>query len=433
MHDGLHAVRIVIVPVLLGYLDLGSDLFTAVSYYKLGHWILFGLALFFALAPTIITSLFFLSDSSWVRRVLVATQLSLLWEAWETVEGEDYSDILALMRVIEPLFESTPQLMLQLYALLVLWIETSSSRSRLFWRLFSVCVSALSLAYAATDVCSVERLLYVSGGGDGSMRCRVCLCCPSLTGLVFSRVPGEGSSPLKGLCKVHPHTHVWLCFVYHVLEIGSRFVSLTMLALVLRWWFIFVLPYLWGSRCLIVWITGMKSGDQVAHDSARKSLKDFGFRVRLVAMSFLDSGMEGPAAYASGLVLTLAEFIACLMIYRLYRDDDLTSSVRLVLYVAAVGCMVGKTCLALVAIFPLIEEDRNGSESIGASTLGRDDIITGESMGGSEVTVWKELKVEREVAPSEGGQRQPATHDVSTLAAGSASGDVKLGDSSEAV
>lgn len=62
---------------------------------------------------------------------------------------------------------------------------------------------------------------------------------------------------------MHPRSYVWLCFVYHILEIFSRFVSLSMLALVLREWFFLALPYLWGSRCLIVWMAALKSGGRV--------------------------------------------------------------------------------------------------------------------------------------------------------------------------
>lgn len=68
-------------------------------------------------------------------------------------------------------------------------------------------------------------------------------------------------------------------------------------------------------------------------------------------MPFLDSVMDETVAFVSGLVLTLVEFIACLVIYRLYRDGFITSRVRLVLNAVAVSCMAGKMCLALVAIF----------------------------------------------------------------------------------
>ncbi|CAN0298730.1 unnamed protein product, partial [Ectocarpus sp. 13 AM-2016] len=110
--------KILIVPVVLGYADLASDLYTAVSYYEANDFVWFGLGLFFALGPAIIVSLFFLSGVGWFRRFLVATQLSLLAEAWKTVDGGDYSPVLALVRVVEPLFESVPQLLLQLYAML---------------------------------------------------------------------------------------------------------------------------------------------------------------------------------------------------------------------------------------------------------------------------------------------------------------------------
>ncbi|CAN0374988.1 unnamed protein product, partial [Ectocarpus fasciculatus] len=163
----------------------------------------FGLGLFFALGPAVIVSLFFLSGVGWFRRFLVATQLSLLAEALKTVHGGDYSPVLALVRVVGPLFESVPQLLLQLYAMLRLWTETSSSSSRLAWRVVSVCISAASLAYAATDVSSVERLLNCGGGNDGE-RFRLGPRCSSLTGVVFSRVPAEGTSSLRGLGNVHP-------------------------------------------------------------------------------------------------------------------------------------------------------------------------------------------------------------------------------------
>lgn len=448
---GSHAIKILIVPVLLGYFDLGSDLYTAVSYYKSSHPMWFGLGLFFALGPAVIVSAVFLPRSKWYRRVLVATQLSLLFEALVTVVDEEYSDILALVRVIEPLFESVPQLLLQLYALLFLWVDTSSSPSRLVWRVVSVCISATSLAFAATDVCSVERFLH-KGEGVGVARSKVFPCCPSLTGLVFSRLPVQGSSPLNGVGNVHPRRHVWLCFVYHVLEIVSRFVSMSMLALVMRKWFFLVLPYLWGSRCLIVLMAALNAGDDVGYDTARKALKDFRFRVRLVAMPFLDSVLDGMVAYTAGLLVTLVEFTACLAIYRFYRHDDLPSRVGLVLYVVAIGCMVGKMCLALVAIYPLQDVGGRGAvvadESVAGSgatatkdagvalatssasgdTKVEDAVVTDESVVGSGATATKEAKVEREGAPLEGGQLQP-----STLATSTASGEVKVEDGLESV
>ena len=352
--SGNHAFKVVVLPVVLGYADLASDIYTAVSY-KSDHpvWCVLGLA--FALGPAVILSVFFLSkEVGHARRVYVATQLSLLFEARKTVEDKEYSPVLALVRVVEPLFESVPQLLLQLYAMLRLWTETTVSPTRLFWRVGSVCISTVSLAYAATDLSSVDRLVHQTGGdNDTAERFRLCPCLPSLTAVVFSRVPKRGTPlVLKGLGRIHPRNHVWLCFVYHVFEIVSRFVSLAMLLLVLRGWFFFVLPYLWISRVLLVWTAAWIEVRHGSLDAAHKAL-DFRFRVRLVAMPFLDSIVDGTVARGSALALTFVEFVLCVTIYRLYTRDDVSSTARQTLTLLASGCMVGKVLMALVVISSL--------------------------------------------------------------------------------
>lgn len=87
-----------------------------------------------------------------------------------------------------------------------------------------------------------------------------------------------------------------------------------------------------------------------------------------------------------------------MVIYRLYRDDELPSRVRLVLYVVAISCVVGKMCLALVVMFPLEEDvgDRGG-------------MVKGGAVAGLEVTAVKEAKIECGIAPSKGGQLEAAS------------------------
>lgn len=51
-------------------------------------------------------------------------------------------------------------------------------------------------------------------------------------------------------------------------------------------------------------MAALKSGDDAGYDTARKALKDFRFRVRMVVMPFLDSVMDGTVAFASGPALT---------------------------------------------------------------------------------------------------------------------------------
>ncbi|CAM9460953.1 unnamed protein product [Ectocarpus sp. 6 AP-2014] len=426
VRDPLHAFKILIVPVVLGYADLASDLYTAVSYYEARHFVWFGLGLVFALGPAVIMSSFCLSGIGWFRRFLVAAQLSLLAEALITLTKADYSPVLALVRVIEPLFESVPQLLLQLHAMLWLWTETSFTSSRLAWRVVSVCISAASLAYAATDVSSVERLLTCDGGKDGE-RFRLCPCFPSLTELVFSRVPAQGTSSLRGLGNVHPRSHVWLCLVYHVLEIVARFVPLAMLVLVVRGWFFFVLVYLWVSRALIVWMT------------AREVL-GFRFWVRLVAMPFLDSIMDETTAFGIGLGLTLVEFIVCMVIFHVYKHDDLPSRARLVLVTVASCCMVGKMCLALVAISPL-KVDGSYSESQGDGVLGdgRGSAVTDGSVADVEMSAIEDSKVDggveasvvSEPASPKGADGPSVTSALSTGSVVRGPGDVKLEDETD--
>ncbi|CAN0257943.1 unnamed protein product [Ectocarpus sp. 6 AP-2014] len=428
VNDAGHAVKILIVPVALGYLDLASDLYTAVSYYNSGHLFWFVLVVAFALGPAVIVSAFFLPEFTCGRRFLVATQLSLLLEAVFSAASRTYSPVLALVRVIEPLFESVPQLLLQLYAMLLLWSETSLSNSDLNGRVISVCISTVSLAYAATDVSSVERLLNTRLSGEGGTeRFRMCPDCPSVTALVFSRVPEKGVSRLAGrMGWVHPRTHVWFCFLYHVLEIVSRFVPLTMIALVLRKWFFLVLPYLWISRCLVVWAAAY-SGE---------ATMGFRFRVRIVAMPFIDSILDGTRAFGAGLVLTLVEFVACIVTYHLFSSDHLPSHARWTLTIISICCMVCKMRLALLAIIPLKANERGLQSQGAAAAQGADDVPGGGTdkhstgtrvigLDGREVDV-DELETAECGTPacSEETPSQPITSAMTTSA--SERGDAKV-------
>ncbi|CAN0029523.1 unnamed protein product [Ectocarpus fasciculatus] len=308
--------------------------------------------------------------------------------------------------------------------MLRLWPETSSSFSRLAWRVVSVCISVGSLAYAATDVSSVERLLTCGGEADGE-RFGFRPWCPSLTGVVFSRVPADGFSRLRGSGKMHPRSHVWLCFLYHILEIVARFVPLAMLVLVIDRWFVCVLVYLWISRGSMVWMT------------AREDL-GFRFRVRLVAMPFLDSIMDERTAFRRGLVLTLVEFVVCLVVYHVYKHDSLPARARLVLISVANSCMVGKMCLAWVAISPLKVDVDNSKKSVGGGIVRgeRGSAVTDGAVVGLEMSALEggnveggvEVTVASESASSKGAQLPPDIFAVSTSSVLYRPGDVKVED-----
>lgn len=251
-----------------------------------------------------------------------------------------------------------------------------------------------------------------------------------MTGVVFSRVPVQGTSSLRGLGNVHPRSHVWLCFVNHVLEIVARFVPLAMLVLVARGWFFFVLVYLWVSRGLIVWMT------------AREGL-GFRFWVKLVAMPFLDSIMDETTAFGIGLVLTLVEFIVCMMvIYHVYKHDDLPSRARLVLVTLASCCMVGKMCLAWVAISPLkVYGDYSENQGDGVLGDGRGSAVTDGSVADVGMSAIEDGKVEDgEEASVVSDPQSPKDADgpsvTSAVAMGSVvrgPGDVKLEDETDGV
>lgn len=368
------ALNIVILPVLFGYADLASDVHTALSYLMSGHLAWCVLGLLFALAPSVVVAVFFVRDIGW-RRILVAMQLGLIYEAFHTVKSPQYSPTLALLRVVGPLCESLPELLMQLYVMMMYW-ETTPSSTALACRVVSVCISTLSLAHAATDISSVEMLQTAPVHETSTVHG----CCTSLTEAAFSRVPAAGILELGWMGEVRVGSYVWFCFVYHLLEVVSRFVPLTLLALVMRGWFVLVLLYLWLSRCCVILGTVLISteddalrqgyraaaceGGKVAR---RRAAADFRFRVRMVAMPFLDSIMDGKAAFLVGLWLTLVESIVFIAVYHGYlHDRDLDTHVRRVFTAVAIGCMVGKMLLALVVIVPL-KADINAPASAGSS------------------------------------------------------------------
>lgn len=350
-----HAAMILVLPIVLGYADLASDLYTAASYLRSGrHW--WGaLGLTFSLGPSLIMAVFFVAHIGWVRRVLVAIQLSLIFEALSTAFTRKYSQTIALIRVVEPLFEAMPQLLLQSDAMLMLWSETSPSSNRL--RVLSVCISVASLAYAATDISSVEGIILQNKekapreDNEWSMYSLL----SRLTGVLFSRVPETGSSEVGWSVEMHPRAHVWLCFVYHILEIASRFIPLSLLALVMRSWFALVLIWLWLSRCLlllgIIWRSTPKENFV---EAIREMAASFRFRVRVVAMPFLDSIIDNRTVFGCGLILTSVEFAIFMFVYHVYpREHELTPNERMAITVAAVCCLAGKTAFALAVITPL--------------------------------------------------------------------------------
>ncbi|CAN0020203.1 unnamed protein product [Pylaiella littoralis] len=186
----------------------------------------FALGLTFVVGPALIAAIFFLAREDMWRRVSVALHLGLLVEALPSIDEEEYSHVLVSLRNVEPLYESVPQLMLQMYALLLEWDSDDSQWLPL--RLFSVMVSCSSLAYATTGLVAEHPLSRLS-----STTLLLITWCPRRTGLAFGTVPANGIVQVYR-SSLHSQNFVWAFLVYQVLEIGSRFIPLALLALVLR-------------------------------------------------------------------------------------------------------------------------------------------------------------------------------------------------------
>lgn len=415
----------VVVPLVVGYADLGTDVSTVISYYQVHMW-WFAIGLTFLVGPALVAAFFFLREEDLYRRVFVALHLGLLWEAIASVSDEKYSHVLVSLRVVEPLYESVPQLMLQLYALLLEWKSDSSHWSQwLPLRLLSIVVSCASLAYAATGLVAEQPMSELSqANGVGSA------WFPRLTGLVFGTVPASGRVKVYG-SHWHPQNFVWAFLVYQVLEIGSRFISLAILASVLREYFFLLLVWLLGSRFVIL---------HCSLGSGQEHLR-FRSQLRLVGVPFMDSVMDKRGSYDVGCALTTVEFFVCLIVGNTLSTDytgQAPDDVRRAWSSVAAVCMVGKLLLGCAIVRPFKESVSFGygqeQQAPGVpNTGGRGAVVADESVAGSGGTATKEAKVEREVAPLEGGQLQPAAHNVSTLATSTASGEVKVEDGLESV
>lgn len=326
-------------PLGLGYLDLGTDVSTVISYYQVHMW-WFALGLTFVVGPALVAAIFFLRDEDLFRRVFVALHLGLVFEAIVSMSKSSYSHVLVSLRVVEPLYESVPQLMLQIYALLFEWESDKSHWSQwLPLRILSIAVSCASLAYATTLLVAEQPLSGMSSPIDvGTARC------PSLTGLVFGTVPARGSVEVYR-SHWHPQNFVWAFLVYQVLEIGARFISLALLALVLRAYFFLVLLWLLISRFVIL---------KCSLGPGQEHLR-FRSQLRFVGMPFMDSVMDKADSYVLGCAVTTVEFLICVAIGNTVSTDHAGHApdhVRLAWSYLAVVCMAGKLILGWVIVWP---------------------------------------------------------------------------------
>ncbi|CAM9634688.1 unnamed protein product, partial [Pylaiella littoralis] len=326
----------VLFPLVVGYVDLGTDVAAVVSYYEAGHAWWFALGMVFIVGPALFAGCVVVRGTDNLvlfGRCCIVFHLGLLWEAFVSAVTSSYSHTLVTLKLVEALYESTPQLMLQFYVLLLEWGGEGAQWP--FWRIFSVVWSGFTLAYTTTGLVVEYPLSQRPPGAEGSTA-----RCPSLTSKIFSGVPTDGSVEVYG-SRWHPQNFVWAFLLYQWLEIGSRIVSLALLALVVRAYFFLVLSWLWISRSIIL-----------RHLRYRSQL-------RLVGMPFMDSIMDALKSYDVGCALTTVEFVIFASISNYFYENEegkAPDSVRRVwTYVAAV-CMVGKLALGFLVVRPFKRE-----------------------------------------------------------------------------
>ncbi|CAM9896354.1 unnamed protein product [Ectocarpus sp. 4 AP-2014] len=351
----------VAIPLVLGYADVGTDVDAVVSYYQADHlwWFVLGMA--FIIGPALFAAIVLLRREWWLRRVFVALQFGMLFEASLSWADADYSPVLASLRVMEPLYESVPQLMLQLYGLLLEW-DNDGTRW-LSRRLLSIAISCFTLAYATTGLVAEQPLSRLSPTADAASA-----SCPGLTGLLFGAVPASNSVAVHR-SRWNSQNFVWAFLLYQVLEVAARFISLALLALVWRVYFFLALLWLWGSRAYVL-------RRLLVEDDVLRVRSQF----RLVGMPFMDSVMDVLEAYDVGCALTTVEFVFCLTIGNMFNTNEvgqLPANIGRVWTYVAVVCMAGKLSLGYLIVRPFKRVVRFGTE--------QEEQTSGRQHGGGDV------------------------------------------------
>ncbi len=395
----------VVFPLVVGYVDLGTDVAAVVSYLAAGHPFWFSLGLMFIVVPALFAAIYILRGEHRWRRFFVALHLGLLAEAWVSMADRSYSHVLVSLRVVEPLYESTPQLLLQTYVLMLEWGDGWP-----VFRILSIVASWFSLAYAVTGLVAEHPLSHLAPATDTSS---ATARCPGLTRLLFGTVPANGSVAVFNDSRWHSQNFVWAFLVYQGFEIGARFLALALLALYLRPLFLLVLVYLWLSRSLILRLS-LGKGDELLR---------FRSQLRLVGMPFMDSVMDALSSYDSACVLTTLEFMVFVTVgnrpgrlsdgdSKDSDDHELSPRLRLVLTAIAMVLMAGKLFLGCLIVRPFKRAVRfgRGEEEGGQGRNSRRGSLAGvrsrdlESAGGSsyrsDITVLGGSKP--------GGQRRPS-------------------------
>lgn len=341
-----------VIPALaLGYLDLFSDIFTALSYYRQhengeAQWWWFVLSVVFIAAPSIVAGALVSRSLIPLRRLAVVLHMGLFVEAYVSFREKSYSHVLVALRVIQPLFQSLPQLLLQTYVLLV------SPGTDLGLRLFSAAMSAISLSFAATAVIAehpLSQLKWARGVTYPSSKFW------RASEVFFSTVQYVGSVILRGGFRVHPQDYVWWFLGYQVLEVVARVASLAVLALVAEFFVFLALAWLWVTRWFISTVS-------IGVGAQQETLR-FRALLRVVGMPLMDSVLDRVTAYIISCTMTLLETGVFLTVGNAYptavSQGDLpvlADRMRRVFTVVSIMFTAGKLFMAMAVVVPFKEK-----------------------------------------------------------------------------
>eukprot|EP00903_Cladosiphon_okamuranus_P006539 g6389.t1 len=333
--------RSVAPALLLGYLDFFTDLGTVLSYRGSGLYWSFAVGLAFIVVPALCSGGFvFRQETPWWRGAASALQLGLLVEALISIKEESYSHALVALRVLEPLFQALPQLLLQAYILLV-------NREYLALRVVSVVASTFSLAMASTAIVAEHPLSQIrwARGVDYPIP-RI----PLASALIFATVPYVGSVIVRMGFRMHPQDFVWCFFFYQVMEIISRVLSVVVLAHSIRYYTFIFLAYMWFTRTCVALI---HRGDPVGGERLR-----FRKLIRFSAAPIMDSVIDRVSAYKLCCFMTCLETVGCLAVGNSVGSSVaaeaalLSDLARRIYTVVAIFSMFGKIGLATAIVVP---------------------------------------------------------------------------------
>ncbi|CAM9238329.1 unnamed protein product [Ectocarpus sp. 12 AP-2014] len=329
--------RSLLPALLLGYLDLFTDLATVLSFWSSGLTPWFAIGFAFIAGPALCAGAYVLREETVGRGIAAATQLGLIVEGLISVKEESYSHALVAMRVLEPLFQSLPMLLLQTHVLLV-------SEEFLALRVVSVVVSTLSLAVASTGIVAehpLSQLRWSRGVKYPTAKL------PLASSMFFGTVPFAGSVRVRMGFQLHPQDFVWWFLLYQVMEIISRVLSLGVIAMPLGYYFFCLLGWLWLTRTSIACVS---IGDSVVRERLR-----FRKLIRFAAAPIMDSVIDRVKAYKVSCFFTCVETACFLAVGNALPHADETRAsdlARRVFSVISLLAMGGKIALGTVLVVP---------------------------------------------------------------------------------